>query len=131
MNDVEKQFWKLGWHEGEMDDQSWPSNVFLHKIIEIQQFFWAKKIHKCLELVFSPCCILDTLNELTISPHIFSFVAWANYKIWKFELLDVGHTRKKTTNLAWETWMRHCKGKKESMICPYTIGVLAFNLKTL
>jgi hypothetical protein len=45
-------------------------------------------------------------------------------------LLDVPHTWNKTTNLAWETWMGHCKGKEEGMTCPYTIGVLAFNLKT-
>jgi hypothetical protein len=38
MNDVKNTYAKQSWDEGEMDDQSWPSNGTLHKTIEIQQF---------------------------------------------------------------------------------------------
>jgi hypothetical protein len=38
VNDVKKNYAEQSWDEGEMDDQSWPSNGTLHKTIEIQQF---------------------------------------------------------------------------------------------
>jgi hypothetical protein len=38
VNDVEKDYAEQNWDEGEMDDQSWPSNGTLHKTIEIELF---------------------------------------------------------------------------------------------
>jgi hypothetical protein len=75
-----------------MDDQSWPSNVFLHKIIEIQLFFGPKKSTNVWDLFSALVAFWTPCMNSPLSPHIFSFVAWANYKIWKFELLDVPHT---------------------------------------
>ncbi len=92
MNDAENKLWKLSSQEGEMDDQSWPCNVFFTKSQKFNYFFGPKNSTNVWDLFSALVAFWTPCMNSPLSPHIFSFLPQANYKIWKFELLDVPHT---------------------------------------
>jgi hypothetical protein len=69
MNNVQKKnYAKWSWNEEEMDGQSRPSNVTLHRIIQIQHVL-GRKYSQLFATIPKPCYSLGTLyDELTSLP---------------------------------------------------------------